>query len=96
MMRRLKLNESAVDLGVSHELTLARYAAREVGEIMGFPKTAARNREIFVAFLNGILKEDLAAQYNLTTQRIDAILSAERHKIAVSPDPNYRQLRHLV
>jgi hypothetical protein len=48
---------------------------------------------MFVAFLNGASKEHLAAQYDLTLERIEVILRTERHKAAVSPDPDYRQLR---
>jgi hypothetical protein len=61
---------------------------------VGIPRKAARDREIFAAFLKGASIEALSAEYYLTPIRVDAILRAERHKIAVSPEPEYRQLRH--
>jgi Mor family transcriptional regulator len=64
--------------------------------MMGVPRMAARNREIFLEFLNGASKDSFAVQYGLTMKRIEEVLRAERHKASVSPDPRYRQLRHLI
>lgn len=55
--------------------------------------TGSRNREMFVAFLNGTPKAELAIQYGLAINSVNAILRIERHKLAVSPQLQYRQLR---
>jgi hypothetical protein len=56
-------------------------------------KTAERNREIFAAFQSGAPLDQLAQDYALNRKSICAILTAERHKRAVSPEPPYRDLR---
>ena len=57
------------------------------------PKTAVRNREIFVAFQHGKSIEDLAKQYELFEATIREIIRIERHKIAVSVDAFYEGMR---
>ena len=58
-----------------------------------FYKAGKRNRSIFAAFIEGRTINELAAQYNLTPTTIRAILNSERHRIAVSSDPEYCKLR---
>jgi hypothetical protein len=52
-----------------------------------------RNREIFSMFKAGITVEKLAEQHGLTTERVRALLTAERHKHNVSPEHFYRARR---
>jgi hypothetical protein len=61
--------------------------------MLGVEKTGTRNRSIFAAYIAGRAINELAKQYGLTDARIIAILSSERHRIAVSPDPVYCELR---
>ena len=56
-------------------------------------KNGARNREIYAAWESGVPVEQLSAEFGLRVSWIAALLSAERNKIAVSPDPVYRQIR---
>jgi hypothetical protein len=60
---------------------------------LGRPRNAKRNRNILLTAANGLSPEAIADQYNLTVQRVQAILVAERNKIAFSPDPTYRAMR---
>ena len=48
---------------------------------------------ILMAFQSGASCKALAARYKLSVKHIMAILQAERHRFAVSPDPVYRELR---
>lgn len=57
----------------------------------GLPRTEERNRQIFAEFQSGVPIETLAARHRLNALTIKAILTAERHKIAVSP--RYREFR---
>ena len=56
-------------------------------------KTSARNRSIYVARISGQAVDELAKEYGLAPGRIRAILTSERHQIAVSSDPVYCELR---
>jgi hypothetical protein len=60
---------------------------------LGRPRKAKRNREILLAVVKGVSPEEVAALHNLTLQRVQAIVVAERNKIAFSPDPTYRAMR---
>ncbi len=62
---------------------------------MRLPKMRPRNRAIFAAFRAGATIPDLAAAYGLRRSTISAILTTERHKNAISPDPEYRMPREL-
>ena len=57
------------------------------------PKTRARNQLIYWAFRHGQTIEQLAAAFGLSIVRIKATLDDERNKVAVSPDPIYRNIR---
>jgi hypothetical protein len=59
-------------------------------------KTRVRNLIILAAHKAGTSTASLAAQFHLTENRIMAIVIAERHKVAVSQDPEYRRLRKQV
>ena len=61
--------------------------------MLGVHKTGARDRAIFVAFAAGQTLVELAVQFGLKQTRLRAILTAERHRIAVSPEPEYCELR---
>jgi Mor family transcriptional regulator len=52
-----------------------------------------RNRNIFAAFEEGQSLEQLGEAYCLTGARVRAVLTAEKHKRKVSPEPFYRILR---
>jgi len=56
-------------------------------------KTEKRNREIFAAYRRGMTPFELAAHYRLTRASIVAIISVEQHRLEVSEDAFYRQLR---
>lgn len=60
---------------------------------LGRPPTEKRNLDIWRAVEDGASIADVAAKYQLTSARVQAILIGERHKIAVSPSPEYRALR---
>lgn len=57
------------------------------------PPKSDRNRGILEAFEAGQSLEQLGDAHCLTPTRVRAILTAERHKRIVSPDPFYRTLR---
>lgn len=59
----------------------------------GKPRKAERDREIVLAVADGVPLETVAVEHNLSLQRVQAILVAERNKIAFSPDPAYRAIR---
>jgi Mor family transcriptional regulator len=56
-------------------------------------RNVRRNVSILMAFESGASYKALAARYKLSIKHIVAILHAERHRFAVSPDPFYRELR---
>ena len=56
-------------------------------------RKAERDRDILAAFEAGKSIEKLGELRGLTYARITAILTAERHKCAVSPEPFYRSTR---
>jgi Mor family transcriptional regulator len=55
--------------------------------------TTERNREIFIAFLAGKTMNQLAQNYGLAGVTIAALLNIEKHKLAVSGDEFYCDLR---
>jgi hypothetical protein len=61
--------------------------------MLGPNKTGARNRSIFATFIAGVGIDELAARYNLAPVSVRAILRSERNKVAVSPAPEYCELR---
>lgn len=60
---------------------------------LGKAKNGQRDFEILKAALAGVSLASLASEYNLTAQRVQAILTVQRHKLAVSPSIVYRSLR---
>jgi hypothetical protein len=52
-----------------------------------------RNRDMFTAFEAGQSLEQLGDAHCLTPTRVRAVLTAEKHKRTVSPEPFYRILR---
>jgi Mor family transcriptional regulator len=56
-------------------------------------RKSGRDFEILVAFEAGRTIEQLMVDYALTDIRVRAIIIAERHRRAVSPEPFYRALR---
>ena len=56
-------------------------------------KSATRNREIFSAHQNGEFVEDLAKRYGLARFTVGEVLRIEKHKVAVSVEVFYKQLR---
>jgi Mor family transcriptional regulator len=65
-----------------------------VGEIME-SRNAERNRQMLAAFEAGRSVEGLAADYGLTLTTVRSILTGERHKRRVSPEPYYRSFREF-
>ena len=53
-----------------------------------------RDRKIYEAFEAGQSLEQLSRVYKLSSIRIDNIITAERYKRAVSPEPFYRAIRY--
>ena len=52
-----------------------------------------RNRHMFAAFEAGQSLDQLGDAHCLTPTRVRAVITAERHKRTVSPEPFYRTLR---
>lgn len=52
-----------------------------------------RDCEIFAAFDAGEGLENIAGTYGMTAKRVQAIVIAERHRRAISPEPFYQSLR---
>jgi|GEM_PF-2817975 len=55
--------------------------------------TTERNREIFASFQAGKLVSELAEIYGLAPTTIGALIRIEGHKLEVSLDDFYRELR---
>jgi hypothetical protein len=60
---------------------------------LGRSRNGSRDLEMLLAASSGVSPQDLAVQNNLSLQRVQAILTAERHKMANSPSLPYRALR---
>ena len=60
---------------------------------VNFKKTGQRNRKIFAAHENGESIEKLARRHKLSSETVQHILAAERHKIAVSLEAFYKEIR---
>jgi hypothetical protein len=56
-------------------------------------KTAMRNRGIFAAYERGESAGDLANRYELFNITVDQIIRCKRHKIAVSGEAFYKEIR---
>ena len=56
-------------------------------------KKAVRNREIFAAFQQGDSIGELARRHRLSEITVHQIIIAERHKVAVSVDAFYQEMR---
>jgi Mor family transcriptional regulator len=56
-------------------------------------KTASRNREIFAAYEFGQTAKQLSDCYGLSLKTVREILAMERHRLAVSRDAFYANLR---
>ena len=57
------------------------------------PPKSDRNRRMLAAFEAGQSLEQLGNVHCLTQARVRAVLTDEKHKRTVSPDPFYRTLR---
>ena len=57
------------------------------------PDTAERNWEMLAAYEAGRTIQQLSEDYVLSVASIGPILTGERHKRKISPDPFYRALR---
>ena len=55
--------------------------------------TEARDRAMLAAFEAGYPLEQIARDYGVTERRAQAVLTAEKHRRLVSPEPFYRELR---
>ena len=56
-------------------------------------KTAVRNRNIFAAYQHGASVKELAERYSLSDVTILEIVRIEKHKVAVSVDEFYEEMR---
>lgn len=61
--------------------------------MLGSNKTGATNRSIFATFIAGSSVDELAGRYHLSLVTVRAIIQSEHHKIAVSPESEYCELR---
>ena len=52
-------------------------------------KTETRDREILSRYENGLPRLQLAIRYGLAEVTIQSIISAEKHRLQVSPDEYY-------
>ena len=57
------------------------------------PSKIDRNRRMLAEFEAGQSLEQLSADHALTRPRIRAVLTDEKNRRSVSPDPFYRSLR---
>jgi len=57
------------------------------------PNNAERNREMLAAYEAGPTFKQLSEDYGLSIASIGSILTGERHRREVSPDPFYCTLR---
>ena len=57
------------------------------------PRKTDRDRELIAAFEAGRSREELSEIYGLSVLRVQAIITVENHRRAVSPEPFYRSLR---
>jgi len=57
------------------------------------PPKSDRNRLMFAAFETGRSLEQLGEDHRLTQARVRTVLTAEKHRRTVSPEPFYRTLR---
>lgn len=80
-------------IGLNHEES--HKARHKLSGKLHMPRKDRRNRDILVAYLSGAPKALLAAQYRLTLASVSGILTAERHKLDVSPQAEYQRLREL-
>ena len=62
---------------------------------ISMPPKTDRNRRIMADFEAGQSPEQLSAEYGLTVLRVLAVLTDEKHRRRVSPDPFYRSLRRV-
>lgn len=60
---------------------------------MALPNNGERDRAIFAAYEAGAAIETLANRYSMTVERVRAVLTCQRHKREVSPEPVYQQMR---
>ena len=65
------------------------------GGHMDFRRKKSRNREIFASFQAGCSVACLADNYGLTVERIQVLLSEEKNRHALSPEPYYSVPRNL-
>lgn len=56
-------------------------------------RTGKRNRSIFAAHQNGEAIEDIAKRHGISGGAVYQIIMIERHKVAVSVDPFYKNIR---
>jgi Mor family transcriptional regulator len=60
---------------------------------MSMAPKSDRNRLIFAAFEAGRSLEQLGEDHALSHARVRAVLTDEKHKRVISPEPFYRALR---
>jgi len=60
---------------------------------VGLPRYFRRNREIVQAVQAGECRTTVAERHGITVKRLVEIVIAERHRMAVSPYPEYQNLR---
>ena len=64
--------------------------------MLGTCKKGARNRSILLAHVEGHSIEQLATWHSLAPVTVRGILSIERHRVDVSPEPEYCDLRDKI
>jgi hypothetical protein len=79
---------------LSYEAWDAHSRIKSVGaRVRHFQKNVVRNREIFAARQQGESIEELAEHHGLSNITVCEIIRVERHKIAVSVDAFYQEIR---
>jgi Mor family transcriptional regulator len=58
------------------------------------PPTTARDREIFLAFEQGVTIQQLVRLFGLAEKSVRAVLASERNRRSASPDKYYAALRN--
>jgi hypothetical protein len=65
------------------------------GAPMDLRRNLSRNREIFARFQAGQTVKGLSLQFDLSVARVRVLLTDEKNRHTVSPEPFYRALRGI-
>jgi len=94
--RRFRFDDLGLWSGSDYDFSSPLELFSDVGNLSTggvMPNNAERNREMLAAYEAGRTIEQLSKDYGLSAITIGSVLTGERHKREVSPDPFYRSLR---